>query len=255
MKRMWVVLGASTIALAIVSTGAEARKVYYEIDGKRYSYSTNNRAQTALARERIAAAQAAKSAKAKADEERSRHPLVSAFGSTTQREAKQAQEKLEKLLSDTPEWAQTRRTSAERWANLTDKRTNGKSDRLDRKAAPEPVSTPRESAEVPQQPSRTPMVLPPSLAEAPPPLIAEPAPPSQRGKVRSISFDVETGIKTTIMTDGAIEEEPFDSGVLAHLAPEQGQANSLATFVKKLRKVASEEMHDTIITGAIRQAR
>jgi len=64
--------------MALLATAYEARAkmVYYEINGQRYSYSTNNRAQVKEARQRIDAANAAEAAKAKAQAERSANPLV-----------------------------------------------------------------------------------------------------------------------------------------------------------------------------------
>jgi hypothetical protein len=87
-----------------------------------------------------------------------------------------------------------------------------------------------------------------------PPAIAEPLSQEDRArKVKTISFDVQSGIKTTVMLDGAVEEEPFDSSVLAQLAPEQGRANSLTAFVKQLRQAspdAPEEAMGSIAAAA-----
>jgi ABC-type taurine transport system ATPase subunit len=78
-------------------------------------------------------------------------------------------------------------------------------------------------------------------------VIAEPVDPQRRTKVQSISFDIQTGIKTTIMIDGTIEEEPFDSSALTFLAPEPERVSSLTAFVNQLRKMAPEDT-----TGSIR---
>ena len=56
MNKTFLLLASSAILVGVASHKAEARKVSYEIDGKRYSYSTNNIAQTAEARARIEAA-------------------------------------------------------------------------------------------------------------------------------------------------------------------------------------------------------
>ncbi|MCG7392699.1 hypothetical protein MHY87_07260 [Microvirga sp. ACRRW] len=238
MNRTKILLGTAVVILAAVSSGAEARKVYYEINGKRYSYSTNNRAETVQAKKRIAAAKAADAAKAKADAEKSKYPLVAVFTSMTQREAKEAQEKLKQLLNERAASIEPQEKSTDRRTVVRDKQEQ------DRKAprAPEPMTVivPQQTAAIPQA---TPPVSPALLV--PPPPVAEPISASHPTKVRSISFDVETGIKTTIMVDGMIEEEPFDSSVLSHLAPDQGQANSLVAFVNKLRKA-------TETTGSIR---
>ncbi|WP_445504980.1 hypothetical protein [Microvirga sp. G4-2] len=234
-------LAASAVTLVVMSSGAEARKVSYEINGKRYSYSTNNRAETEEAKKRIAAAKALEAAKAKADEERSKHPLVAAFGSTTQREAKQAEERLKQLLPEetsitkpsqsSPESSQS---SPERRADQRDKRRDSRKDNKKRDSA---------TVLAAQQPA-----LPKALAAVAPPPVAEPVRTPHQAKVRSISFDVETGIRTIIMVDGAVEEEPFDSSVLTHLVPEQGQANSLMAFVNQLRKAAPEETTGSVTT-------
>ena len=73
--------------------------VYYEINGQRYSYSTNNRAQVKEARQRIDAANAAEAAKAKAQAERSANPLVAVFGSKVQSDAKEAEARAQQALS------------------------------------------------------------------------------------------------------------------------------------------------------------
>lgn len=66
----------------------------YEIDGQRYSYSTNNIQQVKEARQRIEAANAAAAAKARAEAERAANPFARIFGSQAQREAAEAQARL-----------------------------------------------------------------------------------------------------------------------------------------------------------------
>ena len=56
MGRAFICLGALTAALLAAAPEARAKMVYYEINGQRYSYSTNNRAQVKEARQRIDAA-------------------------------------------------------------------------------------------------------------------------------------------------------------------------------------------------------
>src|SRR5215207_3047209 len=91
MRKNIVLLGAAGISASLVAGSAEAKLIRYEINGQRYSYSTNNRQQTLEARERIAAAAAAESAQARADAEAAANPLVRLFGSPAQREAAQTQ--------------------------------------------------------------------------------------------------------------------------------------------------------------------
>jgi hypothetical protein len=68
-------------------------------------------------------------------------------------------------------------------------------------------------------------------------------------KVKSVSFDMQTGIKTTLMINGAIEEEPFDSSVLTFLAPEPEKGHSLTAYVNQLRKIAPEDATGSIQTS------
>src|SRR5215207_10284761 len=94
MGRAFICLGALTAALLAAAPEARAKMVYYEINGQRYSYSTNNRQQVAEARRRIAAANAADAARTKAETERASNPLASVLGSPAQREAAEAQARL-----------------------------------------------------------------------------------------------------------------------------------------------------------------
>src|SRR3954453_9872814 len=99
MGRAFICLGALTAALLAAAPEARAKMVYYEINGQRYSYSTNNRAQVKEARQRIDAANAAEAAKAKAQAERSTNPLVAVFGSKAQSGAKEAEARAQQALS------------------------------------------------------------------------------------------------------------------------------------------------------------
>ncbi|EIM24514.1 hypothetical protein [Microvirga lotononidis] len=241
MNKTLILLGASIVTFGTISSGAEARLVRYEINGKHYSYSTNNRAQMAEAKKRIAAAKAAETAKAKAEAERAKNPLVMAFGSTTQKEATEAHERLEKILSGPTEYMAVSQPA----------RNAGDPDRKVQEKQPAQAS----AAKPPQQPIaivRTPAK--PILASASTAVaslvIAEPVDPQRRTKVKSVSFDVQSGIKTTIMIDGTIEEEPFDSSALTFLAPEPEKVSSLTAFVNQLRKTAPEDTTGSIKTSA-----
>ncbi len=55
MSRMFTALGALVVAIAALTGGVEAKTVFYEINGQRYSYSTNNIQQVKEARQRIEA--------------------------------------------------------------------------------------------------------------------------------------------------------------------------------------------------------
>ena len=233
MKKTLILLGASIVTHGMMFSGAEARLVRYEINGKQYSYSTNNHAQTAEARKRIAAAKAAEVAKAKAEAEKTQNPLVAAFGSAAQKEAKEAEQRLQQVLSG----------PAEYMAVSQPVRTSGKKNQ-DKTSGLAGTKPPQKSINVVRTPAR------PTLASAVTEslVIAEPVDPQRRTNVRSISFDIQTGIKTTIMFDGRIEEEPFDSSALSFLAPEE-KTSDLAAFVNQLRKTAPEEVTGSIQTS------
>ncbi|MBB3018440.1 hypothetical protein FHR70_001494 [Microvirga lupini] len=233
MKKTLIVLGASIVTHGMMFSGAEARLVRYEINGKQYSYSTNNRAQTAEARRRIEAAKAAEAAKAKAEAEKARNPLAAAFSSATQKEAKDAEQRLQQILSGPAEYM------------AVSQPVRG-SDRKPQEKQPDLVAAkaPQKPITVVRAPAR------PILASAVTKslVIAEPVAPERRTNVRSVSFDMQTGIKTTIMTNGDIEEEPFDSSALAFLTPKPEKGHSLMAFVNQLRKVAPEEATGSIQT-------
>lgn len=235
MNRTFLLLASSGILIGMASHGAEAKKVTYEIDGKRYSYSTNNRAQTAEARARIEAARVAEAARARAAAEKGQNPLAAVFGSQAQRDAVEAQNRLQHVLlnggstTEAPKVFPERR-SARRGKSTSEVRT---------------VAAPPRTASA-QEPSPA-LNTPAAMA---PPAIAEPLIQGDRArKVKTISFDVQSGIKTTVMMDGAVEEEPFDSSVLAQLAPVQGDASSLTAFVKRLRDGAQAQPEEA--TGSI----
>jgi hypothetical protein len=82
-----------------LASEAEAKLVRYEINGQIYSYSTNNHQQTREARRRIAAAKAAEAVKQKAAAELAANPLARLFGSPTQREAAEAQARLQQSVA------------------------------------------------------------------------------------------------------------------------------------------------------------
>ena len=235
MNKTFLLLASSAFLVGVASHKAEARKVSYEIDGKRYSYSTNNIAQTAEARARIEAARVAEAARARAAAEKGENPLAGVFGSQAQKEAVEAQNKLEYVLVNGNSSAETPQASPERRSVRRSKPTK------EAKATPQRLA----SAQEPPRPVKMPVVMVP-LA------VAEPLNQQDRAKkVKTISFDVQSGIKTTVMIDGAVEEEPFDSSVLVQLAPEQGETHSLMAFVKRLRDGVQAQPAEA--TGSIQQ--
>jgi hypothetical protein len=98
MRKSFIPFGVACLGLCVSSVGAEAKLVRYEVNGQQYTYSTNNRQQTREARARIDAAKAAESAKARADTEAAANPLVMIFGSQTQRQATEAQARVQQAV-------------------------------------------------------------------------------------------------------------------------------------------------------------
>src|SRR5829696_8410176 len=101
MRKSLGFFAAGLASLAMLG-GAEAKMVRYEINGRRYSYNTNNREQVEEARRRIAAANAADAARLKAEAERASNPLARVLSLPAQREATEAQARLRHVLSSSP---------------------------------------------------------------------------------------------------------------------------------------------------------
>ena len=113
MSRKLIGCGVVAFAICVAAGSAQAKLIRYEIDGKRYSYSTNNIQQTREARQRIEAANAAAAARARAEAERAANPLARIFGSPAQRQAAEARSRLDQAVSsaaapqDDPEFEST----------------------------------------------------------------------------------------------------------------------------------------------------
>jgi hypothetical protein len=229
MRKTFTLLGASVVIFGIMNSAGEARLVRYEINGKQYSYSTNNIAQTAEAKKRIAAA---KAAEAKAVAEKSKFPLTAAFGSQAQKDAEETEKQLRQILAKAPA-----DEAEEPFVKVSSDRDGKAQDKPSRQAT---VSKPPQKAVAP---IRSQAVSLPRIV----PVVAEPLDAAAATKLKSITFNVESGIRTIIKVDGTIEEEPFDSRVLSYLIPELENANSLVAFVRQLRQLSQEEA-----TGSIR---
>jgi hypothetical protein len=219
MKKQLALIGATAIALGITVQSVEAKKVTYEINGKRYSYSTNNRQQVATARKRIEAAKAAEATKAKAEAERAKNPLVFLFGSQTQREAAESQSKIEQAVSEKGK-ASAGTPKITRTATEDQSKTDAK-EKLRTAALTQEPARPKPSL-VAAMPAATAIALVKAGTLATP-------------MVKSVYFDADSGIKTIIMTDGSVHEEPFDSSMLSRLASDDGGPTSLTAFVNQVR--------------------
>src|SRR5215218_7328632 len=190
MTKGLMTLGASVVALGAFLGGVEAKTVFYEINGQRYSYDTNNRQQTATARKRIEAAKTAEAATSQAAAERASNPLVAIFGSQTQREAEAAQAQLQQIVAE-QEAAGKRQPAVQ--ATKDDsvaKLANGQ--------AGETSVKEREPAAAVAIAATQPAAVHPIAQDLRDP--ADPAGPEgpSRAAIRLISLDAETGIKTVI---------------------------------------------------------
>jgi NADH dehydrogenase/NADH:ubiquinone oxidoreductase subunit G len=235
MTKVLMTLGASGVALGAFLGGVEAKTVFYEINGQRYSYDTNNRQQTAAARKRIEAAKTAEAAMAQAAAERASNPLVAIFGSQTQREAEAAQAQLQQIVAE-QEAAGKRQPAVQ--ATKDDsvaKPANGQ--------AGETSVNEREPAAAVAIAATQPAAVHPIAQDLRDP--ADPARPEglSRAAIRLISLDAETGIKTVIRVDGSIHEELFDPSVLSTLdpAPRSGGSTRKAIGANQSPKVSPDE--------------
>jgi hypothetical protein len=227
--------GAALVALAAMDGGAEAKMITYEVNGQRYAYSTNNNAQRAAARRHVEAASAAAAAKAKADAERASNPFVAVFGSAVQREAARAQAVLEQARPDNAvaPGAQAATTRVETRPD------DGKPEALQPTGSAAPIGGP--------------VALDAGLAapdQRVKPVVAEPKSAAASARVRSVSFDALSGIKTTFMADGSIHEEPFDGSMLPTPASDPSGSRSLNAFVDQMRSVAPVETTGSTWTAA-----
>jgi hypothetical protein len=248
MRKSLAFFAAGGLASLAMLGGAQAKMVRYEINGQRYSYSTNNRQQVEEARRRIAAANAADAARANAEAERASNPLATVLGSPIQREAAAAQARLKQIMSASPaaepaagsetggKTAATERNRVAREPAPRKEALPGFVPRAEpdypgdsHKVAARPrPSAPAETAEKPAAPPRAKVAgrprpsAPAETAEKPAApqsakVAAKPKPTKEsRGPaVQSVHFDPDTGIKTTVMTDGAVHEEPFELSAAA----------------------------------------
>jgi hypothetical protein len=57
----------------------------------------------------------------------------------------------------------------------------------------------------------------------------------QKPAIKSVSFDLDSGIKTVFMTDGSVHEEPVDSSTASKLSAEPA-GPGLTSFLDYVRK-------------------
>src|SRR3954447_11025289 len=193
--RKRLVFFAGALASLVMLGGVQAKMVRYEINGQRYSYNTNIREQVEEARRRIAAANAAYGAWLKAAAERASNPLAPVLGSPTQREAAEAQTHLKHVLSSSPPAGPAAGSETGRKAAAAE-RTRVAREPTARKEAITGF-VPRAEPEHPGKPQK--------VAARP-----KPTQETRESAVQSIHLDPDTGIKTTLMADGSVHEEPFE---------------------------------------------
>jgi len=202
-----LVLGVATVALGV--SVAEAKMVRYEVNGQRFSYSTGDRAQFELARQRINAANAAVAARAKANAELAANPLVRAFGSQSQNEAKAAEANLSQVFATAPRTSEpspryeptpivTGRSSSSRTPPSA---LPSAESREPVRHASRAISTASVDQELVRPPRREPKLIEPTF----------------RPKVQAIVFDFASKIRTVLRADGTVEEEPFESAAAEKL--------------------------------------
>jgi hypothetical protein len=225
MKTALAPFGIASVVLGLLVQGAEAKKVDYEIDGQRYSYESTNRQQVEVARKRIEAANAAKAAKARADAKRASDPFAAIFGSQADQEAEQAQASLKRLIAEQEQAA----AEAKRRQQSASKNTQRPEAASAGEKEPEAVSDGQAGAQIASAGPSKPIDA--GSAENPTPI---------QPRLRSVSFDFESGIKTTVMGDGALHEEPFDPAALSSFISENGS----------LTKAVDRNRNEVEITGS-----
>src|SRR5215207_5933078 len=217
MRKSLAFFAAGGLASSALLGAAQAKMVRYEINGQRYSYHTNNRQQVEEARRRIAAANAADAARVKAEAERASNPLATVLGTPTQREAAEALARLKQVMSSSPS-AEPAACSETRGRAAAAERT-----RLAREPTPRNEALPGDDPSKPNQAAARPKPSAPAetaekrAAPQSADVGARPkaAKKSSEPAVQSVHFDPDTGIKTTFMTDGAVQEEPFELSAAA----------------------------------------
>ncbi|RDI58899.1 hypothetical protein [Microvirga subterranea] len=255
MNKTLRIVAASSFMIGAAIGGAEAKKVSYDINGQRFTYDTNDPAQVEIARKRIEAANAADAAKAKADAERVQNPLAATFGSQAQREAQQAKARLDQVLAEQAQAdAALKRQRAARDEQRRKQAQENADDSPAAESAAEAASKeqPEQSAgaDQPTQPAATAQAPAPTAPEAPPVAVAARQPEGTTPTIKTVSFDVASGIKTTVMSDGSIREEPFDSSTLAQIDDDPDDADSLNAFVNQLRKAVTVETTGSTVSSA-----
>jgi hypothetical protein len=258
MNKVGSLVGATTLVLEALAGRVEARVVRYEINGKVYAYETTDRQQVKRARQRVEAANAADAAKARADAELVSSPLRKILGSPVQREAAAAQARLQQLTSQAEQAAlavaplatgpgaerQPAREATAADMNRAPAESRAEANRtLARGGAAQTANSKLEEAKhAGEKSGAAPQTSDPTPSPAPK---SKSLQGTQESALKSVTLDLSSGIKTVLMTDGTVHEEPLDSSTVSKLGSVEPAAESLTSFVEQVRAKRSE---DAIVT-------
>lgn len=261
MRRGLVLFGACVVAFCAAVASVEARMVYYEIGGQRYSYSTNNHQQVRDARRRIEAARAGSSARPAAEAERISNPFGGALGSPIQAQAAEpqvrdprAQGVVEPVRRSTHRRAERRRSWREakaekarqareaiatrrqiiaekRRAKLLEARRQQKLlEAKPERVAVQPKKPSDESKDIEQVTAKPGPAVSSKQASDAAPRSVQPPPDT------TMATDLPSGINPITGGDGKLSEEPSQTGSLAKAGTTKpADDKDLTDFVDQLR--------------------
>jgi hypothetical protein len=240
-------LVGATLVFAAMIGGAQARSIPFEIDGQRYVYDTSDREQAEKVRQLMKAAKAAEAAKAKADAEIAGTPLAKLFGSSAQKDAEAAQARLQQIIGEAREAASPaseadRKSRRARRPVRDGARTRTRPAAVEARATPEDARAAEPAAfAVDARSERAPPagagLQPDPATQDATASIDGAAPGARQPALKSVTFDLSSGIKTVQLADGTVREEPLDSGTVAKLSAMEPAAESLTTFVARVRAI------------------
>jgi len=243
MNKAMCLIGAGFILVGMAAP-VEARVLRYWINGKAYLYDTGDPQQVERASQRIAAAKAAYAARVRADAELASNPIVNVLGSPAQKEAAAARARFEQVLSEegrppaAASAARGERPTSRKIARansvrrLSTVKTTPNRDIARDKTQLALNAGPDGPRPIGEPPSEAPLAREVTLNPAPTWTNLQAAP---KPSLKSITFDLSSGIKSVQMTDGTVHEEPLDSSIVAKLGQLEPAAGSLNAFLEQVR--------------------
>jgi len=257
-------IGAVALVVGALTGEAKAKVVQYEINGQLYSYDTDDRPLAEKAQRLIEAARAAEAAKAQAAAERARFPLVNLLGSPAQREAVQAQARLQQII---PEAHQAASAAPEpvNSSRMVRRPVRSGVDAEAKRVDPE-VKAELGATRARRQAAGTATAKPEGVEPAADGTASDPrqmgvvfsssigSSGAQKPALRAITFDLGSGIKTVQMTDGTLHEEALDSSTLSKLSSIEPAAEDLTSFIEQVRTSYGEgtRAKESSVKGAAR---